>query len=338
MTLIDHLFKEYGLRLEPVILYGRQWLSDGNHIFSLQYKDAFSHPDVKELQFYSSQMINQGDRRIAAIVPTQKGDDVTKFEKQDYVLLAMPPIDNPEHPDAITLARFHEKGRQILTQMPSHHYLLHGWRHFWAKRVDDLSEKWNEFEQKRERSPFEDLYLQVFPYFSGRAENAIQYVTDLFIDQAISDSPVICHYRFHPHVWGPETLFAKTPEAWVVDHPGRDLAEWMRVAIIHEDRPMSAIHQFMDDYLGETELSAGGIGLVFARLLFPLTFIEDAEHYFDGFLDATVAWKRLNLQLDRADEEERLLASFGKRYMKSLPRVDWLAHKRKTSAKDTAFP
>jgi len=318
------------MSLQPVTLYGRQWLTNGEQIFYLKPQSAFYHPDIKELHAYSSQLIYLGDRQTAGIVPTQKGDYVSKIDQQHYVLLALPAIERPERPDGISLALFHNRGRSILNQMPSSYYLFHGWRDFWSKRVDDLSIHWNEIEQKRERSEYDEVFLRVFPYFVGRAENAIQYLTDLIMDEPVPEQPVICHHRFNEFSWGSETLFAKTPDQWVIDHPSRDLTEWIRFAVYNNQRPVSEVYDFIDDYQGKNELSTGGLGLVFARLLFPIVFIENGEAVFDGAADTEMALHRLNRLLERVDEEERLLASFGKRYIKSLPRVDWLAHKLKS--------
>jgi len=125
-------------------------------------------------------------------------------------------------------------------------------------------------------------------------------------------------------------FFSMTPDQWVIDHPARDLAEWMRKALL-QNRPPSDIFDFVDQYLSERELSVAGLGLIFSRLLYPLLFIENAEAFFDGRADQQKALAVLHELLDQVDREERFLAAFGKRYLKTLPRVDWLADTLKSS-------
>lgn len=330
LTLFEQLFKDYGIRLAPLTVNGQNWLSDGEYIFCLIDQNAFHHTDLQELAFFSARLIQQGDERVAGILPTKNGKYFTKLNDRSYVLLVLPKVQNPEPPESTSLAQFHKKGRGALAAANQVRSLPH-WRDFWTKRIDDLSVHWNEVEQKTERSEYEELFLRVFPYFSGRAENAIQYWTDLMIDGKITDKLTICHHRFNEYSWGAQSLFVKTPDQWVIDHPARDVAEWIRSAMNESRHPTSDIYDFIDTYQENNELSAGGLGLVFTRILFPILFIENSEFVFDYSGDSEQALMRLKHILNRTNEEERFLASFGKRYLKPLPRVDWLANKLKSS-------
>jgi len=329
LSLRDQLFAAYGLTLQEVRFYGREWLTDGNRLYLLRDLSQFHHPDLRELQYYSEALFRRGES-VAYIVPTKTNETTAKIADNSVVLLLLNHPDRPLRTDGKTLAHFHQVGTALLSESPSRHYLLSGWRDFWAKRIDDLSMKWNDVEQKNVPSDYETLFLEIFPYFSGRAENAIQYVTDLFIDVPVTDQPVIAHHRFNEECWRLDGFFSITPDQWVIDHPARDLAEWMRRALL-QNRSTSDIFAFVDQYVSQRVLSVSGLGLIFSRLLYPLLFIENAEAFFDGRADEQKALAALHELLEQTDREERFLAAFGKRYMKTLPRIDWLADTVKSS-------
>lgn len=329
--MIEHLFKEYGLRFLPVTIYGKQWLSSENQIYELKDQRSFHHPDLRELFDISSRLIHLGDMRIAHIVPTKNGNLSTKMDGLDYILLAFPNFRSNEQPNGESLALFHKRSQSILTGENSRNSLFLKWRDFWTKRIDDLSVYWNDTEKKNERNEYEEQFLRVFPYFSGRTENAIQYLTDLMIDESIYDLPVVSHHRFNENSWGERTLFVKTPEQWVIDHPSRDIAEWIRFMLNKGSRSVSRIYEFIDHYLERNKLSTAGLGLVFARVLFPLSFIENGEYAMEHPEESQRSLLKLRGLLRQINEEERFLGSFGKRYLSRLPRVDWLVQNRKTS-------
>jgi spore coat protein YutH len=331
LTLIEQIFNEYGLVLEPVTFNGGQWLSSGDQLFCFVDQFYFHHPDLRELSFYCSQFKTRGHHQIAEIIPTKDGRFFTNYRGRSLVLLSFPKNQNGVQPSSESLAHFHTSGREIVKQIRQSNEFYPEWREYWTKRIDDLGVHWNEVERKQERTEYEELFLKVFPYFSGRAENAIQYVTDLSIDRQITDEPVICHHRFNGNSWGRNTLFTNTPDQWLVDHPARDLAEWLRTEILTENRPATEVFGIIDAYQSQNELSIPGLGLVFARLLYPIPFIENAEFVFDHKGEESQGLVGLKEMLNRVDDEERILAEFGKMYLKPLPRVDWLARKLKAS-------
>ncbi len=77
--------------------------------------------------------------------------------------------------------------------------------------------------------PFEKKMIEAFPYYSGLAENAIQYLVDTELDDnpGAEDSGTICHQRMERDTWSEESLI-RIPGDWVFDHAARDIAEYMR--------------------------------------------------------------------------------------------------------------
>ncbi len=80
--------------------------------------------------------------------------------------------------------------------------------------------------------PFEKKMIEAFPYYSGLAENAIQYLVDTELDDnpGAEDSGTICHQRMERDTWSEESLI-RIPGDWVFDHAARDIAEYMRAHI-----------------------------------------------------------------------------------------------------------
>lgn len=124
--------------------------------------------------------------------------------------------------------------------------------------------------------------IEAFPYYSGLAENAIQYLVDTELDDnpGAEDSGTICHQRMERDTWSEESLI-RIPGDWVFDHAARDIAEYMRSTYLyHRDDLLNEGFLFLQEYEQVTPLSSFSKRLFYSRLLFPLHFFETVESYY----------------------------------------------------------
>lgn len=321
--MLEAIFQNYGLYCRHELIRGRSWLVSGERLYQLVPARAFHHSDFEELAGLCYHLTKSGESDIATIVRAQNGGLSTTINDESQVLLLFPEMREATALNGEALAAFHQKclgfSFQALADNP---YLQ--WSTFWSRRMDDLEERFRDCETKTTLSAFEREFREVYPYFSGRAENAIQYVTDLMIDEGMPENPVICHHRLSEQAWNVDGAGVKSPVQWVVDHPARDLAEWLRTSVLFGARSEDDADAFLHEYLKAMPLSGTGLGMVFARLLLPLPFIEAAEGYFTDRENEPLWLGRLEHCLDRIDVEELFLKHYANSFISRLAQVEWL--------------
>ncbi|MFC7394303.1 spore coat putative kinase YutH [Scopulibacillus cellulosilyticus] len=285
--------------------------------------ENFHHEDIEELAALAQWFQRRGEKNVAVIVPNQKGKWKTKNQGVLGILLAVQPYFRKNTPLAKELANFHNIGSSLQVRNLDGTPYVNG-VDYWMNRLDDLLERYKECQKSKTLSDFEKQFKEVFPYFSGLGENAIQYMVDLRIEQRITEPPTICHHRFTNNTWAFGQLWVKSPADWVIDHPARDLAEWMRAAV-WEGRSYQDISMFLREYHEEKPVTPLSKSLIMGRLLFPLPFIELCEAYFeDNQRHEQIYEDALFKTLSQTERYESFLKRYAQANMAEIKSVDWL--------------
>src|SRR5690606_15321400 len=137
--------------------------------------------------------------------------------------------------------------------------------------------------------------------------------------------------RFTELSWD-NASFTKLPIEWVFDHYTRDLAEFIRDQYASGEKGQNGqIVHFLKEYERLSPLSPFSWRLLYARLLFPLHFIECIEGYYMTGSEhkKEQQLKRLEVMLNHSSDHEHFLATFlssvgvdEKRL--TIPNIGWL--------------
>ncbi|MBM7648545.1 spore coat protein YutH [Bacillus ectoiniformans] len=328
------LEKHFQLQPEQVVVEGSdtRYLKQ-DFIYSIIDVTKVEQDFLLDYYHMSKHLIDQGDRRVSAFVKSKDEKFLVTEDKQEFVVLQNKYRKSGQYSSiAKELAMVHKRGRTLTEEVKAVNY-LGLWRSQWEKRVDDLEKRVMNIIQQPPYEPFDTLVAEVFPYYMGLAENAIQYVADTEMDDQplLSDYGTVCHRSFHEKAWGNQTNW-RNPFDLVFDHAGRDLSEWIRSS--YWDRTLfyqSNLQNFLQDYQQIEKLSPFSWRLIYARLLFPSHFFDCVDQYFSS---ASMHVKKVNEDrlkgyVQKTREYERFLGSFYEmvqvpvRSLK-IPEIIWL--------------
>ncbi|OCA87605.1 spore coat protein YutH [Bacillus sp. FJAT-27225] len=288
--------------------------------------------EAAELQKLAAHVAAYGDRNVPALLPTKNGPIIAEWENRRYCLFAGQLSErNVNQRIGRRLAKFHERGRLVPFEVQKNSR-IGKWKQLWEARLDQMEKVWSAKIFQPSDEEFERLFIESFPYYLGLAENSIQYLVDTEIDDdpMDSDSGTVCHERFSNDTWGKQYMI-KNPLDWVFDHRSRDLAEWARARYFHNSRTSGPeITRFFTEYQQVAMLSPFGWRLLYARLLFPLHYLETVETYYSAAreTDRRAAEERLTGIINKSKDYEQFLTSFyglaNAPVAAKLPRPEWL--------------
>ncbi|GGE48550.1 spore coat protein YutH [Pullulanibacillus camelliae] len=277
--------------------------------------------DMDELAGLSDHLIQNGEQGVALPLKNKEGQWLTEVEEQRVVAFLLSTQAPEQKIDrGRALAAFHNKSNAYSFTNLRMPYVQ--WPNLWIQRTDQLNEWYVEVLQKEEDfTAYEELFLLSYPYFIGRAENAIQYVTDVLRDRQFSDLLTVCHHRLDVEL----TQLGFSPY-WLIDHPARDIAEWIRADILKngENKAVQETDQFIEDYQQLRPLSQEVYTLIYGRLLFPTDYFDHIDQWKMQERTNSPTLSELKRLLDSSLAQERYLRGFAHRYMADLPVVDWL--------------
>lgn len=279
----EELMKHFGLSGQVRPVKGGAWIHTDDQSFYLFPVGALYHEDVRELSQLTDALA-EWMPEVARVRLTLAGQPSAEIHGHDSVLLAYPNKAN-FRTDSLTtggrLGRLHQLSSQFSFNKNNRTSYLQ-WSYLWTDRIEQLEMNVQPVEETRrvDRRGFEQHLIDMFPYIQGLADNAIQYAFDTQTDQFIKVAPAITHYRFYEGLWDDDEATVLSPTHWLVDHPARDVAEWIR-AHAWEYGDTEDIKQFIHDYQKEMPIDETFHEMVFARLLFPLPMIEIAETFFE---------------------------------------------------------
>jgi spore coat protein YutH len=293
-----------------------------------------SKEHLLELKEIADHLIKAGDRHVLSITQTKTGDLLGEKEGKSFCLLSCRLDDKQYDVKNVgrKLAKFHLRGLSIPFKV-ERTSRIGQWKQLWEKRIDQMESVWQSKVYVTPENEFERMFIESFPYYMGLAENAIQYLVDTEIDDTPGqmDNGTVCHERFTNLSWGKEYVL-KNPIDWVFDHRSRDLAEWTRDTYFESKQTHhQPIRKFFKDYQSVAPLSAFAWRLLFARLLFPLHFVDCVERYYitQSEQDKKLLEEKLYKHLQTSTDHEKFLGEFFQlaevplRKLK-IPVLDWI--------------
>ena len=288
---------------------------------------------ILELEQIAQHLKRTGDRDVSTFITTKEQKYVVEFDSNQYCVLSF----SENHGRSLTrigrkLAKFHYRGRSI--SFPVEKITRIGqWKSLWEKRIDQMEKAWNEMIRHDPENEFDAMFFESFPYYMAIAENAIQYLVDTELDddpQEI-DYGTVCHIRFSNHTWGDEIIM-KSPFDWVLDHCSRDMAEWTRERYFYNYRTFEPeVLRFYEEYQSVQSLSSFSWRLLYARLLFPIHYVECIENYYSSQSEQEqrMLTERLEKFLQGSNDYEKFLGNFFQIVSapvrkQNIPVLDWL--------------
>ena len=325
--LLQHIYEQYGISCyydrteQGSLLRSGDW-----YLFPIPVS-SFRERSIEVLAYVSNYMRDQGEENVAQIMVTRGGEYISVYQGDSLVFLAAPVTLKNSHLTGEALARFHR-----LTQMDSNAYRNDrpylNWSELWQHRADQTLNWVMESFKSDTQTDFEQKLLKIYPYYAGRAENAIQYSVDLSMDAPIDEGATLCHYRIRRSMWGEKEGYIKWPTEWLVDHPGRDLGEYLRAVCWEGEINVDEIRDFITSYKRIKPISQVGASLAYTRLLFPLPFFETVEGYYSGNWNEEESLQALERCERVSKKEEELLTLFEKIELSPIYLVDWLKPER----------
>lgn len=329
------LKKYYGIDAEESMPLGRyQSYKKDNQRYLVVPVDGMGEDELAELEQLATHLQNSGDRYVCTFVHTkQENSRILPLDNGTVCLLTFReiPVRVLQRPGR-KLAKFHYRGRTINFSV-NKTSRMGQWKSYWEKRLDQMEKVWNSMLYQQPESDFDRLFLESFSYYMAIGENAIQYLVDTELDdepKAI-DSGTVCHSRFTAHTWSDNHLY-RNPFDWVFDHCSRDLAEWTRERFLNQFRTYQHdVRNFFHEYQSIEPLSSFAWRLLYARLLFPLHYVECIEEYYltHSEQQKRMLHDRLEKFLQQTKEHEQFLKDFYQLVEVpvrkwQIPQMDWL--------------
>jgi hypothetical protein len=274
---------------------------------------SFYHQNFESLAFAADHLALNTAVPCCRMIRTLSGTFTLEVNGEPQILMAVPDREQTLPDPGSRLALFHQETRIAdMSYFPESP--VSGMSPGLVGRLDRLESKFRELADKSECTPFENQFLSNFAYFSGCAENALQFLVTITIDYPEPDPLVLTHHR----VQGTQAAVPENPAYWVAEDRSRDLAEWLRVSGWQGDTGGNGSPSwlFLDGYESVAPLSRRTAASLFARLLFPLPYMECCEQYFfNGTGERADLLQDYMPQFEeKASGQEKLLASLSTRY------------------------
>ncbi len=187
---------------------------------------------------------------------------ISMIDHKPYILLKLSKIQN----DKISI--FDIQTTYFLTVNQSLTILNHfPWVTLWENKIDYF-EEWFYMRQ----DSYKNLY-PLFHYFVGLAENALLYFKETEKSEKKEDSDrfVVSHVRVNINY---ELYDYYDPTQIIIDHPSRDLSEYMKSTFLHHVWDLDLLKRYLDHHY----YSRYGIRVLFARILFPSFIFDSLEN------------------------------------------------------------
>ncbi|EIT87181.1 hypothetical protein A374_02969 [Fictibacillus macauensis ZFHKF-1] len=333
------IFHHYQLYCEnKCTIHNYRYFESNGDQFVVVPKKKMTIDRIEELLYYGDYLQYRGERGVAELCPTLTNMPNAHVDGEPVLLYRLAPWEDTREERrelGEELALFHRNGKGVpLPPYPTESILFGNWAPLWMERVDRAREQYHKVFLKPVKTEFDQLFLTTFPYYEGISENAIQYIIDYEMEDAPREEfvPTICHDRFQVTSWlQRDNDYVKLPTGWVVDHPVRDLAEWIRSLVFQPSFEPTAIVSFLDEYEKVTPLNRENWRLLYGRLLFPVWYYDFLETHYENEYDfGKKASERAFLScLQLEEQNEAFLRSFfpmiGLRAEEHyIPLVDWL--------------
>lgn len=206
--------------------------------------------------------------------PLQNIDEqfITKKGEKEYVVVRIDELqEEKKKTKGEMLASFHLQ-HQSYPYEPRSISSYGMWKKLWVEKLSAYEHSLEDT-YKRKRTYFERAWMDIFPYIIGITENAIQYIGNVEKESIGDehDQSTITFERYTNQLDESAFLYDELH----VDHPMRDVAEWVRSQLLQEYTDYDQILSFLQDYHRVYPLSSFRWKIIYARLLYP-------AHLFDA--------------------------------------------------------
>jgi spore coat protein YutH len=302
--------------------------SDG-YVIILQ-ADYLEENEIAEQHVIADFINKSGLEHVA--VPVYSNNDtfiVPINEDSSVYLCKAKPLQSGSDPQQLItfLQSFHHLGHQF-PYTPVYNNRYGDWKNNWEQIVDQMDILRQSFINKKFLSDWERVWLECSFYFIGVGENAIQYLQETEQNKNFNhyDQPVFTFERITPYPHKELVL----PKRIVHDHPSRDLAELIRNLILTEGKQgVTSALQLLRTYQQKRPLSKFGWRLLFARLLFPIHFIDYSSKVMNQETVMSLEVVELKSLISYQAEYEHCLSliyqGMKQHFQIELPLVEWIS-------------
>lgn len=310
-----HMYEQYGMRAESWVQFGKHVGFEWNGEYFLFVPFHGTEEEWEEKLQWIDFFHQQGEWAIAQPVFSESGNMTTTFAEQSYLLFHLPEIRKKEsswNEELVGLANFHDKGKTLVSPVLDT-YFSERWCHWWNLRLEQLEEWYRIIRKKRTYSSLDYFFIETFPYYAGRTENAIQWFKRRTAPAQWTNG-VIAHRAFTSDCWlavSEKSEFVKLPTDWRYDHPTRDIAEWLREKE-HMEQALEQVYSYEQTY----PLTERNREFIFGRLLFPYEYFHAVEETYQRETDILEAnllhlWQREPIILEQLAYLLRTYVSVG---------------------------
>lgn len=334
----EELFASYGLKRDYRFKAGAfPGFTDQGSQYIVIPAEQLSDDELQEIKQVSESFLQMGEWSTGRLVLSRKQQLSERIAGHQSILVQYPlKLYQPSSSLGAELSRFHQLGRMVPQQL-THLNRYGNWKDYWIERLDYHTTRYERVKEKQEYR-FDERFSFAFFYFSGLAENAIQYIVDAEYDgqKGQFDGGTICYRRFSRDSWLMNGL-VKLPHDWVYDHSTRDVAEWIRDKVLTSNfAHQTEVKTFLNDYNRATPLSAYGWRMIYGRLLFPLHFFEAVERFDASQTDQERDYytSKLDWIIESTPTYEQFLNGFHQMMgMRDLPELDWIKNRNRHQVK-----
>ncbi len=275
------LYEQYGITVDQENNNGDMTIFKGGGNLFLSFTINMEEQELNERNNLAYHMHSQGERGVWLPLLNKEQKLLTQIDSKNYVVCAMGIEMNPSHEVGRELAIFHYRGRSV-PQRITYCSRIGKWKEMWEQRIDQVERVWREKLTAKPQNEFEKLFIDSFPYYSGIAENSVQYLVDTEIDEnpEMVDGGTVCYERFTSDTWGPGS-HGKLFSDWVFDHSARDIAEWIRGYYFKQPNTYhQGVESFLRQYQSIAPLSTFSARMLYSRMLLPVHYFEVIEQYY----------------------------------------------------------
>lgn len=304
------LFHQYGIIVNKLSRVNRGYVIQTMDMGECILKQStIEREEIFPWYVLISQFFNHQNEPTLMPVPSKRGRYIETIANEAVTLYQLPMRTRMRNEsDGHRLALLHRKGGNLLSsysELPS----VQPWQTRWQRRIDQLEAyRFTLMKQEQPLREFDLLFIETFPYYLGLTENAIQYIVDAGIDAGTNpfDIKTLVFHRYNSEYVSDSDFL--TPSDFILDHPARDIAEWIRHTLLNGNAGYEAAKTFIWDYHQRRAMNSMDWNLLYARLLFPITYVEAIEQYYseDNLKEKQEIGNMLQHYVKQEGERERI--------------------------------
>ena len=243
------------------------------------------------------------DNRYNKIILNKNKLPITNYKNNQYVLIKL-----LYKNEKIYLKDLKKNKLNMAKDFTS--ILRNNWNYLLSKKIDYI-----EYQRYHLEDKYRKLY-EILDYYIGMAENSISYLNTTIINEKgnIMDDLVISHRRIESI----EKNSFYNPLDIIIDHPSRDISEYLKRIFIDE---MYSMEKIKEIFAG-LKLSKFGWQLLYGRMLYPSFFFDCYEKIINDKKPVEIIYSII----DRSKEYELYLYNIYVLINEKIkiPKIDWV--------------